>query len=71
MALAFAPLGVLAKSQFLRPMTNGLMERSLRLLSSSSRPSCRKASSLSHWLRQYLIAYPKVLLGNILGVFNC
>jgi hypothetical protein len=27
-ALAFAPRGVLANSQFLRPMTNGFMERS-------------------------------------------
>jgi hypothetical protein len=38
-ALALAPLGVFAKSQFLRPRTNRLMVRSLRLLSFSSTPS--------------------------------
>ena len=38
-ALAFAPDGVLAKSQFFLPMTNGLMLLSARLLSISSLPS--------------------------------
>jgi hypothetical protein len=34
-ALAFAPLGMLLKSQFFRPMTNGFIARSLRLLLNS------------------------------------
>ena len=38
-ALAFAPDGVLANSQFFLPITNGLMLRSARLLSISSLPS--------------------------------
>ena len=38
-ALAFAPDGVLANSQFFLPMTNGLMLHSARLLSISSLPS--------------------------------
>ena len=35
-ALAVAPLGVSEKSQFLRPMTKGLIERSAWLLEISS-----------------------------------
>src|SRR5579872_4213010 len=46
MALERAPRGVLAKSQFLRPITKGLMERSARLLSNSRRPSERKVVNL-------------------------
>ena len=38
-ALALAPDGVLANSQFFLPMTNGLMLLSARLLSTSSLPS--------------------------------
>ena len=40
-ALDSAPAGVFAKSQFLRPITKGLMLRSARLLLSSSRVPTR------------------------------
>ena len=37
--LPLAPLGLTENSQFLRPITNGLMLRSARLFDSSKRPS--------------------------------
>jgi hypothetical protein len=57
-----APKYVLLNSQFLWPITNGLIGRSLRFLSSSSRPSCKNTRSFSYWLRQEAIAAPSVLL---------
>jgi len=48
-ALDVAPRGVFEKRKFLRPMTNDLMVRSARLLSSSRRPSFKNAVSFSHW----------------------
>jgi len=39
--LYLAPEAALQNSQFLRPMTNGLMDRSAALLSISMRPSSR------------------------------
>lgn len=41
MALHFAPLAVLLKSQFLRPTVNGLIAFSARLLSMGTSPSSR------------------------------
>ncbi|MBP2656477.1 MAG: hypothetical protein H6Q73_4046 [Firmicutes bacterium] len=40
----FAPPGVLQKSQFFRPITKALIERSARLFDSSIRPSVKKDS---------------------------
>ena len=45
-ALALAPDGVLANSQFFLPITNGLMLRSARLLSISSLPSSMGLSQI-------------------------
>ena len=40
-ALALAPLAVLANSQFFRPITNGFIARSAALLSISKEPSSK------------------------------
>lgn len=53
MALALAPRGVFANRKFFRPITNRLMERSLRLLSSSRCPPSKNVVSFDHWFRQY------------------
>lgn len=58
-ALALAPLGLSTNKKFFRAMTKGLIERSLLLLSISSRPSKRKAFRAAHWLRQYYMARPR------------
>src|SRR5699024_4921757 len=67
-ALDFAPFGVLLNKKFFLPMTKGLMERSLRLLSISNLPSSKNTISLCHWFRQYLIALPSALFGRTFGV---
>src|SRR5699024_8099000 len=64
----FAPFGVLLKRKFFLPITKGLMERSLRLLSISNLPSSKNTISLCHWFRQYLIALPSALFGRTFGV---
>src|SRR5690625_6035087 len=53
-------------------MTKGLIERSLRLLSISKRPSSKNTISLCHCFRQYLIGFPSALVGNTFGscIFN-
>lgn len=62
--LALAPRGVLLNRKFFRPITTCLIERSLRLLSISSRPSCKNTFSFSHWFVQLVIAVPSKLLGS-------
>lgn len=64
MALALAPRGVLENRKFLRPITNGLIDRSQWLLSSFKFPSSKNTTSLSHWFRQYVMALPKALFGS-------
>ena len=39
------------------------MERSLRLLSISKCPSNKNATRCSHWLKQYVMAFPNGLFG--------
>src|SRR5690606_11309832 len=68
MALEFAPFGVLLNKKFFLPITKGLMERSLRLLSISNRPSSKNTISLCHCFRQYLTALPSALFGSTFGV---
>src|SRR5690625_1370033 len=67
-ALVSAPFDVLLNIQFFRPITKGFIDRSARLLSNSRRPSSKKTTKRSHWLRQYLIAFPNELLGITRGV---
>jgi len=47
-ALALAPRGVFENRKFLRPITKGLIDRSLRLLSISKCPFSKNAVSLFH-----------------------
>ena len=58
-----APRGVFENRKFFRPVTNDLIERSARLLLSSTLPSSGKLLELSHRFRQSVMACPETLLG--------
>ena len=46
-----------------RPITNGLMARSARLLSMLMRPSVKYTCNFDHWFRVYCTALPSTLVG--------
>jgi excisionase family DNA binding protein len=51
-------------NQFLRPTANGRTARSATLLSMPNRASARYLFREAHWLRAYVNAWPRGLLGN-------
>src|SRR5690625_2285899 len=63
------PLGVLLNKKFFLPITKGQMERSLRLLSISNRPSSKNTTSLCHCFRQYLTALPSAHFAKTFGIY--
>ena len=62
MALHFAPLAVLLKSQFLRPTVNGLIAFSALLLSIGTSPSSRNVYRYFFSLSVYLTASTSLFL---------
>src|SRR5660398_21197 len=63
MAEAVAPLGDFENKKFFLPITKGFIALSALLLLISNPPSNINASNFLHWFKQYLIAFPKALLG--------
>ena len=57
-------------NQLRRPITNGLIARSARLLSIANRPSHKKLVSGVHWFRQYSTALPNGLFGRAVVGFS-